>query len=70
MVIDAGTGLTGTTLKVTFDSDPSTSYPVSLENPSFQVQVPAGAIRLLVEDESGVSDDFSAACEDPAGVSM
>jgi hypothetical protein len=54
----AGSGITKTTLDVSFTPDgPNSSYDVSTAIPCVTITVPEGATQILVHDQSGKSPD-------------
>lgn len=53
----AESGLSSTTLTVTFDVGTPASYEVSAQNPCVTIDVPANAANITVSDASGVSPD-------------
>lgn len=56
----AGSGVTSTTLRVTFDDGSSTDYEVTTDSPCITIGVPGTATSILVEDLDGPSPDKAA----------
>ena len=64
-----GSGITSTTLRVTFDPGGVTSdHDLTAQNNSVTIAVPANATSILVEDLSGVSPNQSSAVVKPKAV--
>jgi hypothetical protein len=56
----AGSGISGTTLRVSFDDGTGTDHEVSAASPCVTVTVPASATSITVEDLVGPSPDKNA----------
>jgi hypothetical protein len=56
-------GISSTTLRVAFTPGGASDHPVSKTDPCVEVQVPANAEAILVEDLSGYSNDKTAIIE-------
>ena len=55
-----GSGLSSTTLGVSFDGGDETDHEVDAENPCVTIDVPDGAILITVSDSSSVSPNKTA----------
>ena len=55
-----GSGVSSTTLRVTFDSGTPTDYEVSTSQPCVTIPVPDSATSITVEDMNGPSPDKNA----------